>query len=39
MNTKEFKTTRKHFFKGFAIGAAFCGSIALILLIIIWILM
>ena len=33
------KVTRKHFLRGFIIGATFCGFIALILLIVIWILM
>ncbi len=36
MNKKEIKSTKKHFFKGYAIGIAFCGSVALILLTVLW---
>lgn len=33
MNKKESKTSKKTFFKGFAIGTVLCGFIALVLLI------
>ena len=39
MSKNNFKTSKKYFVKGYAIGVAFCGSVALILLIVLWALM
>ncbi len=39
MNKKKYNRAENHFLKGFAIGAAFCGSVALLLLIVMWILL
>lgn len=36
---KENIKTRKYFLKGYMIGVAFCGTVALILLVVLWIFM
>ena len=36
MNKKDLRSKNNHFIKGYAIGAAFSGSVALILLIVLW---
>ena len=36
MNKKNFKNVKKYFLKGYAIGIAFSGTVALILLSVLW---
>lgn len=36
---KKEKNTKKSFLKGYVIGTAFCGAVALIILIVLWIFM
>lgn len=33
------KKSKRYFFKGYVIGAAFCGAVAILLLIVLWIFM
>lgn len=39
MNKNNVKASKRSFIKGYVIGATFCGAVALILLIVLWMLM
>ena len=39
MNKRAKKSTQKQFLTGFLIGISFCGAVAIMLLIILWILL
>ena len=39
MKKQKKQKTKKYFIKGYVIGASFCGAVALILLIALWIFM